>query len=108
LRAADIDSIKRRLRMKKPSESFVIAGEKGVGKTCLINTVLNNTPGVVAMKVSPGESKNFILKTALKALTDFVSNAGARSVIFWHKLFTFGQSNYLYECQRKRLWSKVC
>jgi hypothetical protein len=76
---------------------LVIAGEKGVGKTCFLRTVINKTPGVITIKALPSQNAHTIIKNVLRKLTgmpfDFFPPIGSVArVIFWHKIFTRGQS----------------
>jgi hypothetical protein len=76
---------------------LVVTGDKGVGKTCLLNTVTSKTPGVIKVKAQPQHSEDTIIKNTLQRLTripfDFVPPFdSAKRVIFWHRLFTLGRS----------------
>jgi hypothetical protein len=75
----------------------VVTGDKGVGKTCLLNTVTSKTAGVIKVKAQPQHSEDIIIKNTLQRLTripfDFVPPFdSAIRVIFWHRLFTLGRS----------------
>jgi hypothetical protein len=76
---------------------LVVTGEKGVGKTCLLNTVTSKTAGVIKVKAQPRHSEDTIIKNTLQRLTrlqfDFIPPFdSAKRVIFWYRLFTLGRS----------------
>lgn len=51
VRSKDISNLKQELKSLKKGEYIVVTGGKGLGKTCLINTALNGTCGVVRVDV---------------------------------------------------------
>eukprot|EP01036_Dinobryon_divergens_P037822 gene37822-49551_t len=68
---------------------IVVTGEKGNGKTCLINTTLNHHLGVVKISTKSGADKDLIVDQALRALTgihvDFFKPVGsARRLLFFY------------------------
>jgi hypothetical protein len=76
---------------------LVVTGDKGVGKTCLLNTVTSKTTGVIKLKAQPGHSEDAIIKNTLQELANppfkFMNPLkSAPRVIFWHRLFTLGRS----------------
>ena len=65
------------------------------GKTCLVDTALQYTVGVVSVRVAAGTSEKEILKDAFMAITrskfSFLDNSdSAKRVLWWHHFF-FGQ-----------------
>jgi hypothetical protein len=98
IRSEEIAEIKSMLLRKKFNETYlVVTGEKGVGKTCLLNTVLNKTPGVIRVSVSPKDDERTIIRNTLLELTgikfDFVPPyASAKRLIFWYRFFTLKRS----------------
>ena len=96
LRLAEIQQIKGMISKAQSQSYVVVTGVKGVGKTCLINTVTSKTPGVIKVKAYPGQNVDSILKNALQRLTglsfDFaLPFDSAKRVIFWHRLLTLGR-----------------
>jgi hypothetical protein len=98
LRFAEIKRLKDLIADKDIGQSYlVVTGEKGVGKTCLLNTVTSKTAGVIKLEAQPGQSQDSIIKNTLQALANppfkFMDplKTGQR-VIFWYRLFTFGYS----------------
>ena len=98
LRSAEIKLLRRMIADKDFGQSYlVVTGDKGVGKTCLLNTVTSKTAGVIKLEAQPGQSQDTIIKNTLQRLTripfDFVPPFdSAKRVIFWHRLFTLGRS----------------
>ena len=98
VRVEEIGLLKKEIRLKDFGQSYlVVTGEKGVGKTCLLDTVLSKTPGVITMEAQPNHSEDTVIKNALQRLTripfDFVPcYESARRVIFWYRFFTIGRS----------------
>jgi len=98
LRLAEVNLIKRKIVDKDLRQGYlVVTGEKGVGKTCLLNTVTSKTAGVINVEAQPKHSQDDIIKNVLKKLTrinfDFiVPFHSAERVVFWYRLFTFGRS----------------
>lgn len=96
LRTAELKSLKTMLLKKDLGQGYlVITGEKGIGKSCLIQTATNKTPGVINLSVSPGTKHDDIVKNALQKLTGTLGIrpfGSAKRVVFWHRLFTSGRS----------------
>ena len=98
LRLAEIKVLRRVIAEKNFGQSYVVVtGEKGVGKTCLLNSVTSKTAGVIKLEAQPRHSEDTIIKNTLQQLTklpfDFIPPfESAKRVIFWYRLFTFGRS----------------
>jgi hypothetical protein len=98
LRFAEIKLLRSMLADKDFGQGYlVVTGEKGVGKTCLLNTVTSKTAGVIKLEAQPGQSQDIIIKNTLQRLTripfDFIPPFdSAKRVIFWHQVFTLGRS----------------
>jgi hypothetical protein len=98
LRFAEIKLLRSKIVDKDIGQSYlVVTGEKGVGKTCLMNTVTSKTAGVIKVEAQPRHSEDTIIKNALQRLTriqfDFIPPFdSAKRVIFWYRLFTLGRS----------------
>jgi hypothetical protein len=71
LRLVEIKQLKRKIAGKDFSQGYlVVTGEKGVGKTCLLNAVTSKTPGVIKVKAQSGHDQDTIIKNTLKELTN--------------------------------------
>ena len=98
LRLAEIKLLRTMIAKKDIGQSYlVVTGEKGVGKTCLLNTVTSKTAGVIKLEAQPGHSEDTIITNALQRLTriqfDFIPPFdSAKRVIFYYRLFTLGRS----------------
>ena len=98
LRLAEIDLLKSKLAYKNLRQGYlVVTGEKGIGKTCLLETVTSKTAGVIFVTAYPKDDEDTIIKKTLQRLTrihfDFVPLFySTRRVVFWYRLFTLGRS----------------
>ena len=72
-RSADVLALHKTLADTSSRRYVVVQGPKGVGKTCVVQTALQRTCGVVVVKVEPGEREGAIVSSALASI------AGARS-----------------------------
>lgn len=94
VRATDLKIIRAHITKKSWGQKYlVVIGDKGVGKSCLLDTATNKTAGIIRIKVSPGESMKKIVENALRGLTELSLNIVdvgpyAKKVLFWYKLFT--------------------
>ena len=69
----------------------IVAGPKGVGKTCVVDTATAATFGVVSVGVAPGTLHNAILADVFTAITrcnlrTLDLSASTRRVLWWHSL----------------------
>jgi len=69
----------------------VVTGEKGVGKTCLIGTAVNNKFGIIHVPVLPTHSQEDAIQNTLRKVTKLRINvldpeANAKRVLFWYRL----------------------
>ncbi|KAJ3118663.1 hypothetical protein HDU96_010647 [Phlyctochytrium bullatum] len=98
LRFAEIKLLRSMIADKDIGQSYlVVTGEKGVGKTCLLNTVTSKTAGVIKVKALPSDNERTIINNTLQELADppfkFMNPLkSAPRVIFWYRLFTLGRS----------------
>ena len=98
LRFAEIKLLRSMIADKDFGQSYlVITGDKGVGKTCLLNTVTSKAAGVIKVKALPSDNERTIIKNTLQELANplfkFMNPLkSAPRVIFWYRLFTLGRS----------------
>jgi hypothetical protein len=98
IRLAEINQLKRKIADKDFRQGYLaVTGEKGVGKSCLLNTVTSKSAGVIKVKAQPKDDENTIIKNTLQWLTrinfDFIPPFYcSKRVVFWYRLFTFGHS----------------
>ena len=72
--------------------AFLFLSRRDLGKTCLVDTALQRTWGVVAINIAAGLSYDKILSKAFTAVTRYHmkfldQSASARRVIWWHQVF---------------------
>ena len=105
--ATELHTLISMLSAVQRDQYVVVAGPKGVGKTCMVDTALQFTVGVVSVRVAAGASEKEILTDAFKAVTrsnlSFLDhNAGARRVLWWHHfLFRVPATVILRAAERK-------
>ena len=94
-RKSDIEIILRKYVNNKslqPDQYLVVQGQKGIGKTCVIETALQRTFGVSFMGSVPPETKqDLITSQALTSITNISVNfinrkRSAERVIWWYQL----------------------
>lgn len=90
-RVKDIAGLSRLLNAIGRGERayIVVTGQKGVGKTCLIETVTAHKCGVLRVKAGPSESHIHIIRSALEEVAGSfsVTEHRAKRVISWYNLF---------------------
>ncbi len=97
-RTAQVQKLKHSINQKSWGQSYyVITGQKGVGKTRLIDTATKNTCGIIKVKITAGEPESMIIDKVLKSLTRtkfsfFDPQSSAKRVIFFYKLMTLGRT----------------
>jgi hypothetical protein len=94
-RANELRDLRSMLSTVQKNQYVVVCGPKGVGKTCLVDTALQHTAGVVSVRVVAGTNDKEIMTAAFKAITrsniSFLDHsASARRVLWWHH-FLFRQ-----------------
>ena len=90
-RACDVQRLRAMLSTARKDQYVVVAGPKGVGKTCLVETATRFTCGVVAVRVPAGTAEKDILADVFTAVTRYYIRAldlsgSARRVLWWHHL----------------------
>jgi hypothetical protein len=91
-RTSDVHFIRHMLETVNPYQYIVVKGLKGVGKTCIIETVTNRTCGVVEITVAAGKGSDEIVRSALEAIgyhpdSLFNSRNGVQPILWWYNLF---------------------
>ena len=67
---------------------IIVAGPKGVGKTCVVDTATEAMFGVVSVEVAPGKHYDAILANVFTAITrsNLDLSASTKRVLRWHRL----------------------
>ena len=97
-RTNEVNFIKNKLaRTSWDQEYLAVTGPKGVGKTCLIDTALTRTAGVVRVTVNPGTTPEIVELNVMRAVTSANRRTddlapSFRRVVFWHRVLTLGKS----------------
>jgi len=73
-RAADVQTLLRKLSAISARRCVVVTGPEGVGKSCAIDTALQRTPGVVVVRVAPGAREEDTFASALAAIAGIQHN----------------------------------
>ena len=90
-RAVEVQRLRVMLASARKDQYVVVAGPKGVGKTCVVETATQHTFGVVAVRVPAGTPEDKILADVFTALTRYYIRSlnlsgSARRVLWWHHL----------------------
>jgi len=91
VRDTDLIKFRDEISMLAYGRYLVVTGEKGVGKSCLIQTALHRKHGVVNITVWSGEIMDSIVIKAERELTGIRNNfwdltANTKRVLFFYKL----------------------
>ena len=94
-RTNELHNLRSMLSSVQKAQYVIVSGPKGVGKTCLVDTALQYTFGVVSVRVAAGTNEKKIVADTFKAITrsniSFLDHsASARRVLWWHH-FLFRQ-----------------
>ena len=89
-RAADVQALRETLASTSPGRYVVVQGPKGVGKSCVVETALQRTCGVVVVKVAPGAREDAIVSSALASIAGIRSSMwdprpSALRVLWWYR-----------------------
>lgn len=92
LRTDASESLRGMLRNLGKYQYIVVTGQKGVGKSVIVNTVTQRTCGVVSVSVSPGKSQNDIVVKVLSEVANsrvgsFDPRPSVRRVLWWYSWF---------------------
>jgi hypothetical protein len=90
-RAHDVAMLRGLLAFASKDQYVVVAGPKGVGKTCVVESATQRTCGVVTVRVPAGTPEDKILADVFTAVTRFYvrsldQSGSARRVLWWHHL----------------------
>jgi hypothetical protein len=90
-RVADVATLRAMIDASRRGQYVVVAGPKGVGKTCVVESATEATCGVVTVRVPAGTREKEILSDVFTALTRYYVRAldqsgSARRVLWWHAL----------------------
>ena len=90
-RTADVAALRGMLAASCRGQYVVVAGPKGVGKSCVVASATEAACGVVTVRVPAGASEPAILADVFTALTRFYirtldQSGSARRVLWWHEL----------------------
>jgi hypothetical protein len=69
IRANDIAKVKNKLASLTGERYIVVQGPKGVGKTCIVDTVLQRRPGVLRFNIPSGKSYEDIMNMVFSAVS---------------------------------------
>ena len=106
-RVADVAALRAMLDTSRRNQYVVVAGPKGVGKTCVVASATEATCGVVTVRVPAGTREKEILADVFTALTRYYVRAldqsgSARRVLWWHAfLFRVPATVVLQAAERK-------
>jgi hypothetical protein len=105
IRAADIEQLKNRLASLTGERYAVVRGPKGVGKTCIVDTMLEKRPGVLRFDVPAGKSYDDIMYMVFSTVSGNGKNlqsckSHAKGVLKWYNRF-FGRYPFVIAIQAK-------
>jgi hypothetical protein len=91
-RTNELHMLRSMLSSSQKAQYVIVSGPKGVGKTCLVDTTLQYTFGVVSVRVAAGANTKEILADTYRAITrsniSFLDySGGALRVLWWHYFF---------------------
>ena len=91
-RASEVRTLRTMLSTVHRDQYVVVSGPEVVGVTCMVDTALQCTAGVVNVRVAAGTGEKKILADAFRAITrsDFSfleHSASARRVLWWQHFF---------------------
>ena len=90
-RTASVDALRAKLASVAADQYIVVTGPKGVGKSCVVDTAMQRTCGVVHVGVAAGSSQKDIVRDALSSVANvqlgFVDpRPSVRRVLWWYAL----------------------
>jgi len=104
----EVEKVRTALSNCNEDQYVVVAGPKGVGKTCIVETATEKTFGVVSVNVQPGKTLDNIQSDVFTAVTRCspwtveLSGASARRVAWFHRfIFRTPVTIVLHAAERK-------
>ena len=87
-----VKELRETMQTMAADKYIIVAGPKGVGKTCVVKTATNAMWGVIHVRISAGQNEKDInadVFTAIaRSFSRSVDNSGSASrVLFWHSIF---------------------
>ena len=91
-RHEELQRLRKLMKVVSRQQYIVVFGQKGAGKSCLVNSATSSTCGVINVDISSRNEANEIVDMALRELSNFwipfMSPArSARRVIWWYSIF---------------------
>lgn len=92
VRLADVQMVGKKLSTLAGEKFVVVHGPKGVGKTCIVDTVLEKRPGVMRFDIPPGKQYEDIMSQVFSAVSGNgkdleTSKSQARNILKWYNRF---------------------
>ena len=94
VRETEKKSLKDKVSELNDNASYVVVnGSKGIGKSCMIESAMGATKGVVYVDVAPGTLQKDVLAICFAEITGSPANtfinhsADVRRIIYFHRLF---------------------
>ena len=87
-----VKELRETMQTMAADKYIIVAGPKGVGKTCVVKTATNAMWGVIHVRISAGQNEEEINANVFTAIarsfSRSVDNSGSASrVLFWHSIF---------------------
>ena len=70
IRSKEVEDLTQTLKILKRGDYIIVQGPNGVGKTCLVETVIANRPAAISVRASPGASSDAIEQNVYYAITN--------------------------------------
>ena len=106
-RTKEVEKMRTALSNANKDQYVVVAGPKGVGKTCIVETATERTFGVMSVRVPAATPEHTIMANVFTAVTrcnprTVELSASARRVAWWHRfIFRTPVTIVLHAAERK-------
>jgi hypothetical protein len=88
VRKAEMDLVRNKLSSLSGESYVVVRGPKGVGKTCIVDSMLEKRPGVLRFEVDAGTTRIDIMNEVFSLVTgNGRERARAKDVLKWYNRF---------------------